>query len=86
MLKSRKVTKAMIWIVMAAYFVTTSLLDIELNVALYLAWPFLFVCLLLSIKLVFVDRREVDIEHEEPTGHEVPKIDWPPKDGKLPPR
>ncbi len=48
--------------------------------AIFLAWPPMFMCFLLSVKLVFVDRREVRFELEEP------EIDWPPKDGRLPPR
>ncbi len=30
--------------------------------AIFLAWPPMFMCFLSSVKLVFVDRREVNIE------------------------
>ncbi len=78
-MRSGKITKAMIWIVIAAYFFTASQLEVGISDKIAFALPFLFLCFLLSIKLKFIDRVEVNIEPEEP------KIDWLPKDDELPP-
>lgn len=56
-MRSRQVTKTAVGMVVLLYVALVMLGEMEVRTALFLAWPFALVGLLLVIKLQFIDRQ-----------------------------